>query len=167
MGKSKVNITNWPCHAWSQIKNKKWWPTNKVALGLCYRLLCTHYGLVLKYMKSYFHVLQHQTIIFMGKMVFISDEQFVRWSQKVYQKCLFQRSGDQNFKKNSPWCPNDSTKSKETQSLGKNSCREKCLDKSLLTLSLEIFVTFIVPPGRKLKPKGNIVSTVMIFNGVR
>ena len=32
-------------------------------------------------------------------MVFISDEQFVRWSQKVYQKCLFQRSGDQNFKK--------------------------------------------------------------------
>ena len=89
------------------------------------------------------------------------------WSQKVYQKCLFQRSGDQNFKKNSPWCPNDSTKSKETQSLGKNSCREKCLDKSLLTLSLEIFGTFIVPPGRKLRPKGNIVSTVMIFNGVR
>ena len=44
-------------------------------------------------------VLQHQTIVFTGKIVFISDEQCVLWSQKVYWKCLFQRSGDPNFKK--------------------------------------------------------------------
>ena len=36
------------------------------------------------------------------------------------------------FQKLSPWCPDDSANSKENQSLGKNSCREKCLDKSLL-----------------------------------
>ena len=35
----------------------------------------------------------------MGKMVFISDEQCVYQEKKVYQKCLFQQSGDQNFKK--------------------------------------------------------------------
>ena len=35
------------------------------------------------------------------------------------------------FQKGFPQCPTDSTNSKETQSLGKNGCREKCLDKSL------------------------------------
>ena len=162
MGKSKVNITNWPCHAWSQIKNKKWWPTNKVALGVCYRLLCTHLGDRISCTSTPNHNIHGENGVYQRWTICVKN-----WSQKVYQKCLFQRSGDQNFKKNPPWCPNDSTKSKETQSLGKNSCREKCLDKSLLTLSLEIFGTFIVPPGRKLRPKGNIVSTVMIFNGVR
>ena len=36
------------------------------------------------------------------------------------------------FQKLSPWCPNNSANSKETQSFGKNRSREKCLDKSLL-----------------------------------
>ena len=160
MGKSKVNITNWPCHAWSQIKNKKWWPTNKLALGVCYRLLCTHLGDRISCTSTPNHNIHGENGVYQ------------RWTicavkSKSVSEMPFPAIWRPKFQKNSPWCPTDSTKSKETQSLGKNSCREKCLDKSLLTLSLEIFGTFIVPPGRKLRPKGNIVSTVMIFNGVR
>ena len=36
----------------------------------------------------------HQTIIFMGKMVFMSDGQHMLWSQKVCRKYIFQRYGD-------------------------------------------------------------------------
>ena len=42
-------------------------------------------------------VLSHQTIIFTGKMVFLSDVQHMLWSQKVYWKCTFQGSGDPNL----------------------------------------------------------------------
>ena len=39
----------------------------------------------------------HQTIIFMGKMVFISDGWRMLWSQKVCRKCIFQWYGDPNL----------------------------------------------------------------------
>ena len=39
----------------------------------------------------------HQTIIFMGKMVFISDGQRMLWIQKVCWKCIFQWYGDSNL----------------------------------------------------------------------
>ena len=33
----------------------------------------------------------------------------------------------------SPWCPTEGANIKETQSLEENGCKEKCLDKSLLS----------------------------------
>ena len=68
-------------------------------------------------------------------MVFISHGQDVLWSQKVCWKCIFQGSGDPNVKI-SPFTAHhggtsgdtDLANSKETQSLRKNSCRQKCLE---------------------------------------
>ena len=36
----KPNMTNWPCLVW--LPKKLVHPTNKAALGVCYRLLCTN-----------------------------------------------------------------------------------------------------------------------------
>ena len=46
------------------------------------------------------------------------------------------------FQKVSPWCPTEGANIKETQSLEENGCREKCLDKSLLSNG-SIFSFFI------------------------
>ena len=72
-------------------------------------------------------------------MVFISHGQDALWIQKVCCKCIFQGSGDPNVK-NFPLTAHHGATSgdtdlainKETQSLRKNGCRQKCLDKSLL-----------------------------------
>ena len=72
--------------------------------------------------------------------MFISDGQYDPWSQKVYKTCIFQGSGDPNFKiptlgahhGDTSWNA-DLANSKETQSLRKNGCRQNCLDKSLVS----------------------------------
>ena len=61
--RENINLTDWPCHAWLQ---KRVWPTNKATLGVCYWLLCTN--------------LSDGNL---GGIVFISDGQYVLWSQKV------------------------------------------------------------------------------------
>ena len=88
-----------------------------------------------------FCVLYHQTIIFIGGIVFISDGQYALWSQKVCQ-CIFQGPGDPIFKifplgayHGGTLQDTDLTNSTETQSLRKHGCRQKCLDKSLLLTS--------------------------------
>ena len=129
-------MTDWPCHAWLQ--NKLVWPTNKAALGVCCRLLCTN--LLMK-----FCVLYHQTIMFTGKMVYIRNGQHMLWSQKVYRKSIFQQSGDSSLltektvKKPNLW--------------EKNGCWQKCLDKSLSRcFPLHIFVmTFVLTCKYSLK----------------
>ena len=111
----KLNMTKWPCHVWLP---KKISMTHQQA---------SPRGVTNFYTPIWvmgFCVLYHQTIIFMGKMVFISDGQPMLWTQKTCRKCIFQRSGDPN--------------SRKSQSLGKNGCRQKCLDKSLITYLLSL-----------------------------
>ena len=74
-------------------------------------------------------------------MVFISHGQDVLWSQEACWKCIFQGSGDSNVKISSFTAHHggasgdtDLANSKETQSLRKYGCRQKCLDKSLVWL---------------------------------
>ena len=71
-------------------------------------------------------------------MVFISHGQDVLRSQKVCWKCIFQGSGDPNVKTSFFTAHHGGTSgdtnlsnNKETQSLRKNGCRQKCLDKCL------------------------------------
>ena len=69
---------------------------------------------------------------------------------KVCWKCIFQGSGDPNVKI-FPFTANqggtsgdtDLANSKETQSLRKNGCRQKCLDKTLLCAYI-VYVLYIV-----------------------
>ena len=74
-------------------------------------------------------------------MVFISHGQDVLWSQEACWKSIFQGSGDSNVKISSFTAHHggasgdtDLANSKETQSLRKYGCRQKCLDKSLVWL---------------------------------
>ena len=121
------------------------WPTNKALLGCVTDLYAPIWVMG-------FCVLYHQTIIFTGKMVFIIDGQHILWSQEVCQKSISQLSGDTNLL--------TSKTVKKTQSLGKNGCRQKCLDKSLHKNDLIIFsiqtqngCTHCIHEGKNLRNK--------------
>ena len=73
MGKSKLSMTDWPCHIW-------------FGTDLGDRILCTLSP-------------DHKIHGGRGGMEFISNEQCVVWSQKMCWKCIFQQSEDPNFKK--------------------------------------------------------------------
>ena len=91
-------------------------------------------------------------------MVLISHGEDVLWSQKVCWKCIFQGSGDPNVKI-FPFTANqggtsgdtDLANSKETQSLRKNGCRQKCLDKNLLCAYCILYSTIIHGCGKQQK----------------
>ena len=125
MGKSKLSMTNWPCHVWSHTHKKKlWWSNNKVALGVCYWLLCTDLGDRILCTSTPNHNIHGENGVYQ------------RWTMCVSgkKKCIrnaFSSNLETKISKNFPRCPTDSTKSKENQSLGKNDCIKKCFDKSL------------------------------------
>ena len=93
------------------------------------------------------------------RMVFISHDQDVSWSQKVCWKCIFQRSGDPNVKI-SPFTAHhegtsgdtDLANSKETRCLRKNGCKQKCLDNNLLCAYYILYSIIIHGCGKQQKP---------------
>ena len=100
---------------------KKWYDLSKPPLGFVTDFYAPIWVIG-------FCVLYHQTIIFLGEM-FVSDKQCDLKSTSV-SEIHFPMIWGSKFQKFSPWCPTDSSKYKETQSLEKkHGCREKCLDK--------------------------------------
>ena len=122
-------MTNWPCHVWLQniyiyIYIYILWPTNKVALGVCYQLLCIDFGDRILCTSTPNHSIHGENCVYQ------------RWTMcalksKSVLEMPFPAIWRPKFQKGFPQCPTDSTNGKEIQSLGKIGCREKCLDKSL------------------------------------
>ena len=123
----KLNMTDWPCHA--LLQKKIVYPPTRQTWGC----VTSFYAPI---WVMWFCVFYHQTIIFTGKMVFISNGQGMLWSQKVCWKCIFLRSGDPNLL---TW-----EAVEKTQSLGKNGFRQKCLDKSLIYIYIYILYIYII-----------------------
>ena len=98
----KLNMLDWPCHVCLQ--KVLVWPTNKVNLGC----VTNFYAQI---WVMWFCVLYYQTIIFMRV--------FQWWTTYALES---------NIVLEMHFCSNSK---KKPQSLGKNGCRQKCLDKSL------------------------------------
>ena len=139
--RENINLTDRPCHAWLQ---KRVWPTNKATLGVCYWLLCTNLS----------------DGIF-GGIVFISDGQYVLWSQKVCWNAL-SRDLETQISKFPSLVPfmggnlwdTDLANSTETQSLRKNGRRQKCLDESLITITLTNISIFLFNRSSSISASG-------------
>ena len=131
--KSELSVTEWHGHVW--LPKKLVWTTNKAVLGGLLPTFMHRFG-----WWNFVHFITKPWYTW-RKMVFISHGQDVLWSQEVCWKCIFQGSGDPNIKVSSFTAHHggasgdtDLANSKETQSLRKNGCRQKCLDKSLVWL---------------------------------
>ena len=112
----KLNMINWSCHVWLQ--KKLVWSTNRAALGVCYQLLCTNLGDGILCTWSPSHNIHGENgdyqrwTMYALKSKSVSEMHFpVIWRSKFTDLA---------------------NRKKTTQSLGKNGCRQKCLDKSLL-----------------------------------
>ena len=106
MGQSKVSMTEFSC----LVIKKKWYDLSKPPLGFVTDFYAPIWVIG-------FCVLYHQTIIFLGEM-FVSDKQCDLKSTSV-SEIHFPMIWGSKFQKFSPWCPTDSSKYKETQSLEK------------------------------------------------
>ena len=139
--RENINLTDWPCHAWLQ---KRVWPTNKATLGVCYWLLCTNLS--------------------DGNLG--GNSVYQRWTicplkSESVLKCIFLGSGDPNFKISilgalhggNLW-DTDLANSTETQSLRKNGCRQKCLDESLITITLTNISIFLFNRSSSISASG-------------
>ena len=103
-------------------------------MGLCYRVLCTNLSDRILYTLSRNHNIYREKwcLSVINNVCFEVKKCF---RKKMYFPMIWRPI----FQKLSPQCPNNSANNKETQCLGKNSCREKCLDKSLIKFKLEPF----------------------------
>ena len=132
--------------------NKMVWTTNKAALGICYRLLCTNLGDGILFVLSLNHNIHGEKWCWsaMDKMSF------------EVKKCVgnaFSRDLETQMLKIFSFTANqegtsgdtDLANSKETQSLRKNGCRQKCLDKNLLCAYCILYSTIIHGCGKQQK----------------
>ena len=101
----KVKVLNWTWPTdpvmYGYKKKKLVWPTNKADLGVCYQLLCTNLG--------------------DGILCTLLSNHNIHGCLSAMDNVCF------SAKK----CVGYAFNSKKTQSLRKNGCRQKCLDKSL------------------------------------
>ena len=99
-------------------KKKIVWPTNKAVLGVCDQLLCANLGDRILCTLSPNHNIHGKNCVYQ------------RWTtthalkSKIVSEIHFSAIWRSTF--------TDLANSKKTQSLGKNGCREKCLDKHLI-----------------------------------
>ena len=126
-------MTNWPCHAWLQKKN------NNPPTRQPWEFVTNFYAPVC---GMGFCVLYHQTIIFIG-----GNSVYQRWAicplkSESVSEMHFPGIWRSNFQNFPPWCLPWRhltrywlSKQYRNSISEKNSCRQKCLDKSLLFTS--------------------------------
>ena len=115
----KLNMTDWPCYAWLQ-KNLIW-PTNKAALGVCYRLLCTNLEDGIMCTLS-----PNQHVHSLVKNGIYQQRTKYSLKSKLVSKMHFTGICRSKFTE----LANKTVK--KTQFFRKSSCKQKCLDKSLI-----------------------------------
>ena len=89
---SKLSMTDWPCHVWLQ---KIVWHTNKAVLGGGGGVVTCFYA---PFWVMELSVLYHQTIIFTKENGVYQQWKICPLKSKKGRKCIFQGSGEPNFK---------------------------------------------------------------------